>query len=79
MRDFTSRFAAGMGLMAFGVAGFVALSSGAQAMTALTRGVLAGGAFLLLGLLVATIWYDGPAKTPVPPIPLKPHEKSEGK
>lgn len=79
MRDFIIRFAAGMGLLAFGVTGSVALFTGAGALTSLIRASAGGAAFVFIGWLAALILYDGPAKTPVPPIPLKPREKGEGK
>ena len=79
MRDFVIRFAAGMGMFAFGVAGTVALAAGAGAMTALLRASMGGLAFVFVGWLVGIILYDGPAKTPVPPIPLKQVAKDEGK
>ena len=79
MRDFVIRFAAGVGLLAFGVTGLVALLSGAGALTALLRASAGGAVFLFVGWLIALILYDGPAKRPVPPIPLKPMGKDEGK
>ncbi len=78
MRDFVIRFAAGVGLLAFGVTGFVALAAGTGALTALLRASAGGAVFVFIGWLVAVILYEGPVKTPTPPIPLKPAGKSEG-
>jgi hypothetical protein len=80
MRDFTGRFGAGIGLLAAGVAGFVALYTGAEVSTAALRGLTTGIVFYVVGRLAGATLYDPPIPAPKPPIPpKKPSSKGEGK
>ncbi|VAX17217.1 hypothetical protein MNBD_NITROSPINAE04-1841 [hydrothermal vent metagenome] len=64
MTDFARRFAPTLGVFAFGVAGFVAMASGTEVLTALLRGLIAGFIFFIFGKLVAVALLYDPSGLP---------------
>jgi len=64
MTDFARKFAPALGVFAFGVAGFVAMASGTEVLTALWRGLIAGFLFFLFGKLIAVALLYDPSGLP---------------
>lgn len=68
MTDFARKFAIGFGVLAFGVAGFVSIITGAGAVTAVGRALIAGLSFFLFGRVIAYALFYDPGYPPKPPV-----------
>ncbi|MBI5814310.1 MAG: hypothetical protein HZB29_01720 [Nitrospinae bacterium] len=75
MKDFSKKFATSMAAAAFGISGFISMYYGSLITTSLTRALIAGALFFVLGRIFAIILYDGPVITPAEEMKaLAPHE-----
>ena len=64
MTDFAHKFASALSVLAFGVAGFVAMASGTEVFTALWRALIAGFVFFMFGKLMAVALLYDPSGLP---------------
>ncbi|HEB72843.1 MAG TPA: hypothetical protein ENI77_09510 [Nitrospirae bacterium] len=78
MTDIARKLASALGVFAFGVAGFVAMASGTEVLTALLRGLIAGFIFFLFGKLVAVALLYDPSGLPdsIPKDTFQPSEQN---